>query len=103
MRGCSIPATLTGIDPEEDARVLRFECPADLVRCMVTKGPIALDGVSFTLVDVVENGFAVSMVQHTAAHTTMGSSRVGDQVNVESDLIARYVARAVAARLAPQT
>ena len=92
--------TLAAVEPDEDAWILKCECRrSDLVRRMVVKGPIALDGVSLTLIEVSARRFAVSMVEYTAAHTTLGSVRVGDQLNVETDLLARYVEAAVAARL----
>jgi riboflavin synthase len=93
-------ATLAAIEPDGDATILRFGCrSSDLLRHMVVKGPVALDGVSLTLIAVGSDAFAVSMVQYTADHTTFGTCRVGAQVNVETDLLARYVAAALAARL----
>lgn len=93
-------AVLVAIEPDGDATILRFECRApDLLRHMAVKGPIALDGVSLTLIDVGTDRFAVSMVQYTAMHTTFGSCHVGDEVNVETDLLARYIDAAVTARL----
>jgi len=93
-------ATLAAIEPDDDATILRFGCrSSDLLRHMVVKGPVALDGVSLTLIEVGTDGFAVSMVQYTAVHTTFGSCRVDDEVNVETDLLARYVDAAVSARL----
>lgn len=92
-------ATLIARDHDEDAIILRFTCDtADLVRHMVVKGPVALDGVSLTLIEVDTPRFAVSVVQYTAAHTTLGSIGIGDQVNVETDLLSRYVEAALSAR-----
>ena len=60
---------------------------------MVPKGSIAVDGVSLTLVDVAPDAFSVMLIPHTLAVTTLGTRRAGDRVNVETDMIARHVAR----------
>jgi len=89
-------ATLSNINRDEDAIVLQYECQdSDLLRHMAVKGPVALDGVSLTLTEVNDNSLSVSIVQYTAANTTLGASCVGNQVNVETDLLARYVELAV--------
>jgi riboflavin synthase len=64
----------------------------------VEKGSIAVDGVSLTVVAVDEGGFAVSLIPTTLAHTTLGSRRVGDRVNIEVDVIAKYVERLMEGR-----
>ena len=78
-----------------DARSLRvdFEVPAPLARYIARKGSVCLDGVSLTVNDVAENRFGVNLIPHTLEVTTLGASRVGTQVNVEVDIIARYVER----------
>jgi riboflavin synthase len=58
---------------------------------MVSKGSVAVDGVSLTLVDVEESRFSVALIPHTLAHTTLGSKKPGDPVNLETDLLAKYV------------
>ena len=68
-----------------------FACPADLARQMVSKGSVAVDGVSLTLVDVEENRFSVALIPHTLNHTTLGFKGVGATVNLETDLLAKYV------------
>ena len=60
---------------------------------MVPKGSICVDGVSLTLVDVFADGFSVMLIPHTLAHTTLGTSRVGDPVNLEADVLAKHVAK----------
>lgn len=80
----------------EDAqhwRVLRFELPRELSRFVAEKGSITLDGVSLTVADVGEDWFSVSLIPTTLEETTMGRLVVGDEVNVEVDMLARYLAR----------
>jgi len=67
-----------------------FQFPPELARSMVPKGSIAVDGVSLTLVEVERERFSVAVIPHTLAATTLGQLRVGDRVNLETDLLARY-------------
>ena len=64
-------------------------------RYLVEKGSISVDGVSLTVVDLTDEGFTVAVIPHTAEVTTLGTRRPGDRVNLEYDLIAKYVAKAV--------
>jgi len=73
--------------------VVCVAAPADLTKLMATKGSVAIDGISLTLVDVTPDSFAVALIPYTLAETTLGVKRAGDPVNVEVDLLARYVAR----------
>ena len=68
-----------------------FRVPPGLTRQMAAKGSIALDGVSLTLVQVAQDSFSVQLIPHTLAMTTLGSLAVGRRVNVETDLLAKYV------------
>jgi riboflavin synthase len=68
-----------------------FTCPPELAAQMVSKGSVAVDGVSLTLVDVEESRFSVALIPHTLAHTTLGFKKPGDPVNLETDLLAKYV------------
>lgn len=70
-----------------------FRVPGDLTRQMASKGSVAVDGVSLTLVDVEEKRFSVALIPHTLAVTTLGRRQVGDRVNLETDLLAKYVQR----------
>ena len=70
-----------------------FEAPQDILRYCVAKGSITVDGISLTINGVVERSFAVSIIPHTAKVTTLGLKQVGDLVNLESDLIGKYVER----------
>jgi riboflavin synthase len=76
----------------------RFAAPLALVAQMASKGSVAVDGVSLTLVDVTPAEFSVALIPHTLASTTLGSLAVGDGVNLETDLIFKYVDRWLAAR-----
>lgn len=72
---------------------LRIRMPAELCRYVVEKGSIAVDGCSLTVVDALDDGFTVAVIPHTTAVTTLGLRRPGDTVNLEVDLVAKYVER----------
>jgi riboflavin synthase len=69
---------------------------------MACKGSIAVDGVSLTLVDVEADRFSVALIPHTLAATTLGRRQLGDRVNLETDILAKYVARQLAATTTPR-
>lgn len=77
-----------------------FEAPDELMCQMASKGSISVDGVSLTLVDVGPNRFSVALIPHTLAVTTLGKLHVGDHVNLETDLLAKYVQRHLEAAVA---
>ena len=83
-----------------DGRAQRwvFEAPASLRRYIAAKGSICVDGVSLTVNAVDDSGFEVALVPHTIAHTAFGETRAGDPVNLEVDLLARYVERLLHAK-----
>ncbi|WP_101926225.1 MULTISPECIES: riboflavin synthase [Luteimonas] len=87
----------------EDARAQRwrFEAPPALLKYVAHKGSICVDGVSLTINAVDATGFEVALVPHTVAHTAFAQTTVGDAVNLEVDMIARYVERLVGASLPP--
>ena len=76
---------------EGEAMLFRFEAPHEVMRYVVEKGFIAVDGVSLTIVAKDANSFQVSVVDFTRKHTTLGTRRVGDLVNLEVDIMAKYV------------
>lgn len=76
---------------EGEWETIWFSCPPELAEQMVPKGSIAVDGISLTLVDVTENAFSVALIPHTLAVTTLGFKKVGASVNLETDLLAKYV------------
>ena len=83
----------------EDARALRwrFAAPAALLRYVARKGSICVDGVSLTVNAVDDAGFEVALIPHTVAHTAFAHTAVGDAVNLEIDVIARYAERLMGA------
>ena len=76
---------------ESDAIVVTYDAPAELLSHMIVKGPISIDGVSLTIIEKDESGFAVSLVQYTQEHTNLLDRQPGDAVNLETDILARYV------------
>jgi riboflavin synthase len=76
-----------------------FRCAHELTAQMVSKGSIAVDGISLTLVEVTGTEFSVALIPHTLAMTTLGFKGPGDRVNLETDLLAKYVAKAITAYL----
>jgi riboflavin synthase len=84
--------------PEADAVLARYSAPTELMRYVVVKGPIAVDGVSLTVVERDEGSFVVSLVTYTQENTNLTRRKVGDAVNLETDIIARYVEQLLAAR-----
>ena len=84
-------ARIESLTPEGDAVIARFRTPPELLRYMVVKGPVAIDGASLTIIDKTADTFAVSLVQYTQEHTNVLSKTPGDSVNIETDIIARYV------------
>lgn len=78
---------------------LWFQAPRPQMRQMASKGSIAIDGVSLTLVNVEDERFSVALIPHTLAVTTLGQLKPGDPVNIETDLLAKYVERQLSYRL----
>lgn len=91
-------ATIHSFTPEAEAVIARFTTPAELLRYMVVKGPVCIDGASLTIIDKTADTFAVSLVQYTQAHTNLGDRQPGDAVNIETDILARYVETMLANR-----
>jgi riboflavin synthase len=86
-------ADVVAVEPDGDSRRIHFEVPRALRRFIAEKGSIAIDGVSLTVNNVSGDSFDVNIIPFTADHTTLGSIAAGDRVNVEIDMLARYVAR----------
>jgi riboflavin synthase len=89
--------TLAARQDEGDWSTCWFTAPRELIAQMASKGSIAVDGVSLTLVDVAADRFSVALIPHTLAMTTLGRLKVGDRVNLETDLLAKYVEKALSA------
>jgi riboflavin synthase len=85
--------TVDGRQDDAEWSVLWFRVPPLLMRQIAGKGSVAVDGVSLTVVDVESERFSVALIPHTLAHTTLGLRKVGDRVNIETDVLAKYVER----------
>jgi len=81
------------LTPEGDSTRIKIRAPKPLARFIAAKGSIALDGASLTVNDVDGNTFGVNIIPHTAKVTTWGGIKPGDKVNIEIDMLARYLAR----------
>ncbi|HEX8075643.1 MAG TPA: riboflavin synthase [Thermoleophilaceae bacterium] len=90
--------TVAEVREEGFARVIRVACPETLLRYVVEKGSIAVDGVSLTVAAVDGEAFEVSLIPETLERTTLGAARPGRVVNVEADILAKYVEKLVAPR-----
>jgi len=78
--------------------VFSFRFPADFARYIAAKGSVAIDGISLTVNSVGTDSFSVNVIPHTASRTTLLERRVGDQVNIETDLLCRYLERLLAGK-----
>jgi riboflavin synthase len=85
---------------DKDWSTIWFRMPVRLAHQLASKGSIAVDGVSLTLVDVEDERFSVALIPHTLAITTLGKLQPGDPVNLETDVLAKYVERQLAGRFA---
>ena len=83
-------------EPEGDGRRVWIEAAAEVLRYCVEKGSIAVQGVSLTIAELRDDAFAVALIPHTLAETTLGALEAGDPVNLEVDVLAKYVERLVA-------
>ncbi len=86
-------AKLLSITPDKDSHILRLSLPSNYTAFIAQKGSITLDGISLTINDVQDNEFEVNIISHTWAVTTIGSNVIGDEVNFEIDMLARYMMR----------
>lgn len=90
---------IVSIVPEGDSLRFRFRVSPEIARFIAPKGSVSLDGTSLTVNEVEGNEFGVNIIPHTQAVTTWGKAKPGDRVNVEIDMLARYVARLSETRL----
>ncbi|OAN50619.1 riboflavin synthase [Magnetospirillum moscoviense] len=86
-------ARVVSITPENQSMRFVFEAPAELAKFVAPKGSVALDGVSLTVNEVDGRNFGINVIPHTQSVTTFGQLQVGSRVNMEIDMLARYVAR----------
>lgn len=84
---------IASMTPEGGSVRFVFEAPPELARFVAAKGSVAIDGISLTVNEVDGNRFGVNVISHTQAVTTLGQAKVGQRVNLEVDMLARYVAR----------
>ena len=84
---------ITQIQPDDNAVRVRIGTETSILRYVIPKGSIAIDGISLTIAEVNSGGFVVSIIPHTGAETTLLSKRSGDLVNLENDMIGKYVER----------
>jgi len=82
---------IIGVTADKNALVFKIAPPPKLLRYIVEKGSVAIDGISLTVTEVTHEAFGVSLIPHTAAVTTLGFKGVGDFVNLETDILAKYV------------
>jgi len=83
---------VAAVEAQETGTVMTFELPAELLRFVVDKGSVAVDGVSLTATAVGDERFSVALIPHTLMATTLGARAAGDPVNIEVDMVAKYIA-----------
>ena len=88
-------AKITVIIPEGSSQKITFQVTEKSVRCLVEKGSITVDGISLTVNEVKSDRVSVTIIPHTASHTTLGSKKVGDKVNIETDILGKYVEKLI--------
>jgi len=93
--------TIHSYTPAEYSVVARFNAPPDILRYVIVKGPIAIDGISLTVIDRDDATFSVGLIPYTQQNTNLMSKAPGDKVNLESDIIARYVEQLLDERSQP--
>jgi riboflavin synthase len=89
-------AVITSVTPDGDSHVVWLEAPQSLAKFVAAKGSVALDGVSLTVNAVKGNAFSLNIIQHSWDVTGWGQAAVGQKMNMEIDMLARYVARLAA-------
>jgi riboflavin synthase len=93
--------TVASVEKTEDGVRVRIEAAPELLRYCVEKGSITVDGVSLTVAEVDETGFVVALIPHTLEVTTLGELRAGDRVNLETDVLAKYVEKLLPGSMRP--
>ena len=89
---------VVSIEPEGDSKLFTFEVPSNEARYLVEKGSVSIDGISLTVFSIRGNRFSCELIPHTLKVTTLGFKKPGDKVNIESDMMAKYVERILSAR-----
>jgi riboflavin synthase len=88
--------TVRSVEPEGEGKRIWTDAPAELLRYVVEKGSIALQGTSLTVAEVDDHGFAVALIPHTLQETTLDGLEPGDHINLEADVLAKYVEKLLA-------
>jgi riboflavin synthase len=86
---------VASVEPEEEGARMWIEAPPELLRYCIEKGSIAVDGVSLTISSLREGAFEVALIPHTLSETTFGALTAGDEVNLEVDVLAKYVEKLI--------
>ena len=89
---------LVSLTPEGDAVIARYRPDPDYMQYVLMKGPVCLDGASLTVMEKDDDTFSISLVQYTQEHTNLTSRMPGDSINLETDIIARYIEQILDAR-----
>lgn len=84
---------IKGKEKRDIAMVYTIKAPAEVLRYTVAKGSITIDGISLTVIDVLKDSFTISLIPHTTEQTVLGQKEAGDYVNLESDILGRYIER----------
>ena len=90
--------SVRSVEPEGSGARILIDAPTDVLRYCVEKGSITIEGVSLTVASLDERGFGIALIPHTLAVTTLGALEPGRQVNLEVDVLAKYVERLLGAR-----
>ena len=90
-------ATVESIERDGEAWMVRFSAPPDVMRYIVHKGFVTVDGASLTIVSRNDSGFSITIIPFTYANTVFGSRKPGDRVNIETDILAKYVEQVLSA------
>jgi riboflavin synthase len=93
--------TITSRIPDADSVRLEIAFDPDLMKYVVNKGFVAIDGISLTVIDAFEDRFTLMLIAHTLEHVTLGAKSVGDKVNIEVDILAKYVEKVAGVHVRP--
>lgn len=88
-------ATVRSVTTDGESKTIMFELPQSFTKYIIYKGSIAVNGVSLTVVSVNKNSFSVSLIPHTISHTNLGDLNNGDTVNIEVDMMAKYLEKLI--------
>lgn len=95
--------TLKSVEENEIAVICTIEAPSEIIDGMIPKGSVALDGISLTVVDVRKTEFTVSLIPHTRSVTNMKDKKIGEPINIETDVIGKFVKKYISQTISNQT